>query len=322
MDEVVRLYGLGLTMAEIANLYGVSAWIIASRLDQAGVRRRRTSDPQAALPIEKAVASYHKQPHRLEEFAADLGISAGLIVDRAQRPGRGRRGLRRDRADVPASEVADLYQAEWTVTQIAASYRTTTATVLRRLDQAGIPRRPRTARVQFPVAEAARRVQQERVSFAQLARDYGVGVDAVRGQLRARGICAPPTTGPRVLVGVPATQIAGLYAAGLTMAHIAARLGVSPDTIRVRLLAAGVTPRRVPPPDTVNRSLLSRPLPGTGRAPPWPSWPPATRSPRRPSAASSPRPASQCAHPAGVPVPDAPGSPSRSRRRPSCTARD
>jgi hypothetical protein len=42
-------------------------------------------------------------------------------------------------------------------------------------------------------------------------------------------------------------QIAGLYATGLTMAQIAARYGVSRDTIRARLLAAGVTLRRAPP---------------------------------------------------------------------------
>jgi len=40
LGEVVRLYWLGLTMAEIAGLYGVSGWTIASRLDQAGVTRR------------------------------------------------------------------------------------------------------------------------------------------------------------------------------------------------------------------------------------------------------------------------------------------
>jgi uncharacterized protein (DUF433 family) len=95
------------------------------------------------------------------------------------------------------------------------------------------------------VEEAARRVQHEGVSFAQLARDYGVGVEAVRGQLRARGIQAPPPTGPRVLCGVPAAQIASLYASGLTMAQIGIRYGVSRETIRARLFAAGVTPRQV-----------------------------------------------------------------------------
>jgi transposase-like protein len=152
----------------------------------------------------------------------------------------------RDRADVPADDVARLYQAGWTVTRIAARYGAAASTVLRRLDDAGVARRPRSVRVWFPVDEAARRVQQEGASLAQLARDYQVGVDAVRGQLAARGIHAPPCTGPRVLRGVPAAEIVGLYATGLTMTAIAGRYGVSPDTIRVRLLAAGVTPRRVP----------------------------------------------------------------------------
>jgi uncharacterized protein (DUF433 family) len=243
--EVVRLYRLGLTMAEIAGLYGVSAWIIASRLERAGVRRRRANDGRTLLPVDRAVLRYRRQPDRLAELAHDLGVTAQVIVDRAQRPARGRRGQRRDRFDVPADQVAGLYRAGWTVTRIAARYGTATATVLRRLDEAGVARRPRGPRVQFPVEEAARRVEREGIGFAQLARDYGVGVEAVRGQLRARGVQAPPQTGPRVLRGIPAAELASLYASGLTMAQIGTRYGVSRETIRARLLAAGVIPRQV-----------------------------------------------------------------------------
>jgi transcriptional regulator with XRE-family HTH domain len=241
--EVVRLYGLGLTMTEIADLYRVSAWTIASRLDQAGIPRRRAKDRGAVSPLERAVRRYRRQPRRLEELAADLGISAQLIVDRAAQPERRPAGRPRDRADVPAAEVAGLYAAGWTVAQIAARYRIASSTVLRRLDAAGVTRRPKSTPVPFPVAEAARRVREEGVSFAQLARDYQVGVDAVRGQLRALGIQAPPQTGPRVLRDIPADQLTGLYAAGLTMTVIAARHGVSAATISARLRAAGVTPR-------------------------------------------------------------------------------
>jgi uncharacterized protein (DUF433 family) len=232
-------------MAEIAGLHGVSAWIIASRLERAGVPRRRAKDGKTVLPVDRAVRCYQRQPDRLAELAADLGVAAQVIVDRAQRPARGRRGQRRDRVDVPADQVTSLYRAGWTVTRIAASYSTTTATVLRRLDEAGVARRPRGPRVRFPVEEAAWQVEHEGVGFAQLARDYGVGVEAVRGQLRARGIQTPPQTGPRVLRGIPAAEITSLYASGLTMAQIGASYGVSRETIRARLHAAGVIPRQV-----------------------------------------------------------------------------
>ena len=114
-SEVARLYGLGLTMAEIASVYGVSEWTVASRLDHAGVRRRRASAGQAVLPLERAVASYRRQPDLLAELAEGLGLSARFIVGRAGRVPGGRRGLRRDRADVPAGEVAGLYRGGWTV---------------------------------------------------------------------------------------------------------------------------------------------------------------------------------------------------------------
>jgi DNA-binding CsgD family transcriptional regulator/lambda repressor-like predicted transcriptional regulator len=237
--EVVRLYGLGLTMAEIAGIFGVSAWTVASRLDGAGVaRRRRASGSQARLPVDEAVRRYRRQPHRLGELAAELNISALLITGRAQRPGRVKHGRRR--ADVPAGQVADLYQAGWTVSQIAARYQVAASTVLRRLDEAGVARRPTSALAVFAVDEAARRVQQDRASFAELAREYQVSVDVVRAQLRARGIAPPPRTGPRVLRGIPAAQLAGEYASGLTVAQIAARYGVSRATISTRLHAAGL----------------------------------------------------------------------------------
>jgi lambda repressor-like predicted transcriptional regulator len=241
--EVVRLYGLGLTMAEIASVFGVSAWTIASRLDRAGVaRRRRATGSQARLPVDKAVRSYRRQPHRLGELAAELNISAQLITGRAQRSGRGKHDWRR--ADVPAGQVAGLYQAGWTVSQIAARCQVAVGTVLRRLDEAGVARRPRSAPAWFPVAEAARRVQQERASFADLAREYQVSVDVVSARLRAAGIAPPPRTGPRVLRAVPAAQLTGEYASGLTMAQIAARYGVSRTTISTRLRAAGAASRR------------------------------------------------------------------------------
>jgi uncharacterized protein (DUF433 family) len=255
VDEVVRLYRLGLTMTEIAGVYGVSAWTIASRLDEAGVARRHAKDRAAVLTVDRAVRRYRRQPHRLGELAAEMGISAQLILDRAAQPERGRRGQPRDRADVRTGEVADLYRAGWTAAQIAARYHTAASTVLRRLDEAGVARRPKSTPVPFPVEEAGRRLQQDGTTLAQLARDYHVGVSAVRGQLRARGILAPPLAGPRVLRGVPPGEIAGWYAAGLTTAQIGARYGVSGDTVRARLRAAGVRLRRVPPP------LTTKPVP-------------------------------------------------------------
>jgi uncharacterized protein (DUF433 family) len=247
-DEVARLYGLGLTMTEIAAVYEVSAWTVASRLDRAGIRRRRTRANQAVLPLEMAVGNYRDHPARLPELAAELGINGQLIVDRARQLPRGRRGQKRNRVDVPSDAVAGLYRAGWTVAQIAAKYETAASTVLRRLDQAGVTRRPKSTPVAFPVAEAARRVQQEGTSFAEVARAYQVGEGVVRRRLQAVGIQAPPCTDPRVLRDVPAAQLAGLYAAGLTMAAIAARYGVSADTISARLHAAGVTIRRAPRP--------------------------------------------------------------------------
>jgi len=68
------------------------------------------------------------------------------------------------------------------------------------------------------VDEAARRVQREGASYAELARLYRVGADAVRRQLAARGIRAPRGA-PRVR-RIAAAEIAGLYAQdGLTTAR-------------------------------------------------------------------------------------------------------
>lgn len=239
--EVPRLYRLGLTMAEIAAIYQVSAWVIGSRLDQAGVARRAAGG-RAGLPVDKAVRRYRRQPHLLAELAAGLGISAQLIVDRAARPAPGDRGHGTYRADVRAQDVAGLYRAGWTVGQIAARYHVAATTILNRLDSAGTVRRPASLPASFPAGEAARRVREEGASFAGLAREYGVSAGAVRYNMAARGVPAA-VHAPRVLRAVPAPALARLYEDGLTLAEIAALHQVSRWVIAARLDAAGVTRR-------------------------------------------------------------------------------
>jgi lambda repressor-like predicted transcriptional regulator len=239
--EAARLYRLGLTMGEIAAIYGVSEWVISARLDLAGVRRRR-SGGQTVLPVERAVRRYRREPHLLAELAAGLDISPQLIVDRSLRPEPRERGQGRYRADVRAADVADLYRAGWTIKQIAVKYGAAETTIWNRLEHAAVPRRPKSLPVVFPADEAARRARAEEASFASLARDYGISIDAMRYHMAARGVPAP-VHAPRVLRGVPATDLAELYAGGLTLAQIAARHGVSSWVIGNRLDRIGV-PRR------------------------------------------------------------------------------
>ncbi|HEY7146232.1 MAG TPA: helix-turn-helix domain-containing protein [Streptosporangiaceae bacterium] len=237
--EVARLYLLGLTMAEIAVIFRMSAWAVAARLDRAGVVRRARSQ-KTELPLDRAARRYCGQPHLLGELAAQLGISAEIITVRAGKPPPRSRGVYR--ADVTADEVARLYRAGQTVTQIAGRYRVAPATILRRLDAAGVTRRPRSLPTPFPADEAARRVRQEGVSCAELARVYGVGADVVRRRLAAQGVRRSPGA-PRQW-RVTAAEVADLYAReGLTMAQIAARHGVSRWLVAARLDQAAVTPR-------------------------------------------------------------------------------
>jgi DNA-binding CsgD family transcriptional regulator len=238
--EVARLYRLGLTMAEIAVIFGVSAWTVAARLDRAGVARRAPGHEAGLLPVERAVRRYRRQPHLLGELAAQLGISTEMISARAGKPPPRSRGA--CQTDVPAGEVARLYRAGQTVTQIAGRYQAAPSTILRRLDAAGVTRRPRSAPGPFPASEAARRVSDEGASCAELARAYGVTADVVRRRLAARGVRAP--LGAPRLRRVTAAQVADLYVRdGLTMTQIAAQYGVSRWLVAARLEEAAVTPR-------------------------------------------------------------------------------
>ena len=239
--EVARLYRAGLTMGEIAAIFQVSAWVIGSRLDEAGVRRRAPGE-QTGLPVDRAVRRYRRQPHLLGELAAGLGIHPQLLVDRAARPAPADRGQGTWRADVRADDVADLYRVGWTVKQIAGKYGTTTGTVLRRLEQAGVARRPKSLPAPFPAEEAARRVREDQATFAALGREYGVSDGAVRYRMAAMGVPAA-VHAPRVLVGVPAADLARLYEDGLTLGGIAVLHGVSRWTISARLGSVGVTLR-------------------------------------------------------------------------------
>lgn len=241
-EEVARLYRLGLTMTETAGIYQVSEWVIASRLD--GVRVRRRTGGRGVLPVDRAVRRYLREPHLLTELAAGLGINPQLIVDRSRKPGPRERGQGRYRAEIRAADVADLYRAGWTIKQIAGKYGAAKTTILNRLEAAAVPRRPKSLPVTFPADEAARRVREEGASFASLAREYGISDDAMRYHMTARGVPAA-IHAPRVLRGIPATDLADLYSGGLTIAQIAAMHGVSPWTVSYRLDNLGV-PRRPP----------------------------------------------------------------------------
>jgi hypothetical protein len=238
---VARLYRLGLTMGEIAGIYRVSAWVIGSRLDEAGVGRRAPGG-RRSLSLDRAVRGYRRQPGQLAELAAGLRIDPQLIIDRAAKPAPAERGQGTYRADVCAADVAGLYRAGWTVKQIAGRYGTAANTVLNRLEAAGVARRPKSLPAAFPVNEAARRVREERASFAGLAREYGVSDDTVRYHMAARGVAAA-VHAPRVLCGVPPADIALLYEAGLTLGEIAVLHGVSRWVIAARLDEAGVARR-------------------------------------------------------------------------------
>ena len=240
--EVARLYRIGLTMAEIADIYRVSAWVIGSRLDEAGTGHRAPGG-RRSLPLDRAVRGYRRQPGQLAELAASLRVDPQLIVDRAARPAPGERGQGTYRADVRATDVAELYRAGWTVKQIAGRYRVTTSTVLRRLDAAGVARRPKSLPAVFPADEAARRVREEKATFAGLAREYGVSDGTIRYHMTARGVPAA-VHAPRVLLGVLPADIAVLYQAGLTLGEIAALHRVSRWVIAARLDDAGVARRR------------------------------------------------------------------------------
>jgi uncharacterized protein (DUF433 family) len=239
--DVARLYRLGLTMGEIAGIYQMSEWVIGSRLDQAGVRRRAPGG-RGFLPLDRAVRSYRRQPGRLGELAAGLGIHPQLIVDRAARPGPADRGQGTYRADVGTQDVAELYRAGWTIKQIAGKFHAAATTILNRLEAAGVARRPKSLPAAFPIADAARRVREEAASFAGLAREYGASDGAVRYHMAARGVRAA-VHAPRVLRDVPAAGIALLYEDGLTLDEIAVLHGVSRWVIAARLDAAGVARR-------------------------------------------------------------------------------
>lgn len=236
--EAARLYRLGLTMGEIAGLFQVSAWVIGSRLDEAGVARRPPGE-QDSLPLDRAVRRYRRQPHLLGELAAGLGIHTQLLAARAARPAPANRGQGTYRADVRAADVARVYRAGWTVRQIAGKYGTASGTILRRLDAAGVRRRPKSTPADFPVDEAARRVRENRATFAALGREHGVSDDTIRYHMAARGVTAA-VHAPRVLLGVAPADIALLYEAGLTLGEIAVLQGVSRWVIAARLDDAGV----------------------------------------------------------------------------------
>lgn len=169
-------------------------------------------------------------------------------ANRRPRPAGATAGRRVLRADVADDDIARMYRNEGrSAPEISGQLGCSTSTVYFRLAQLGIPRRPRGPRrtTRLPDSELRRLYATNSLSLRQIASQFGVSPQAVRGWLLDAGI-------PLRRAGAPAPtwtadDLVAQYQAGDSALQIADDVGCSTASVYRALDAAGITRRRVEP---------------------------------------------------------------------------
>jgi uncharacterized protein (DUF433 family) len=144
------------------------------------------------------------------------------------------------------TEVAEAYRSGASVSQLAATYGVSAATICRALDRAGEPRR-RAGRSDAGVIGREQEIAaayRAGATIQQLADEYGCSVKPIRDALDRAGVQRRPSGQARLAVGLE-RQILEEYRAGATLLALAARYGVGTKVI-ARVLEDQGQSRRPP----------------------------------------------------------------------------
>jgi transposase/transposase-like protein len=189
-DDIRRLYiSAGHTAAEIADHLGCPTTTVYDRLQRLGVPRRPAEPRQRRRPADD----------ELRRLYGDEGLSLRQLAERfSVTPQAVRNGLvaasipRRSSAapqhepDLPT--LIDLYTEGWTGTQLARRFNCSKATIYRRLDRAGVPRRRDRRAVGRPELLDA---IDAGLSATEMAARFDVSVSTVCRRLAREGLETP-----------------------------------------------------------------------------------------------------------------------------------
>ena len=145
-EQLIAAYlDQGLSVGECVERFGISREIVRRTLDSGGVARDRRRRRQRIRIDEQAlITAYRDRQLTIAQCAEEFATSPSTvrrILRRNDIPARppGRRSLRR----LPEQSIVSAYRDErLSVRQCAARFRASTRTIVRVLEQAGVPRRP------------------------------------------------------------------------------------------------------------------------------------------------------------------------------------
>jgi len=153
--------------------------------------------------------------------------------------------MRRRNINLPMEQVISDYQSGMSPYQLAKKYGVSDSTIRNRLSEAGVQTRTHAESrrwIELPVDQIASDYQSG-MSPKQLAKKYGVSEVVIRSRLKEAGV-RKITAKERNMMNAPMEQIISDYQSGMSLKKLGEKYGVSNNTIRKRLIEAGVQQER------------------------------------------------------------------------------
>ena len=253
------LYEAGATERSIAQQLRVPQAAVADALNASGVERRQSGRP-CALPPDSLQQLVDRGATQAS-IATMLGTAPGTVSRWLAEIGIGEPDRRIDRAELRALYVDE----ELTVREVGDRLGVPKNRIIRELALAGIQRRsrhtrrPRGHRLAVTDERLVDLYVDRGLPLAQLGAELGVSEEYLRRRLRKAGITKRPGTFGRrhAASNRVVARACLLYSAGLTMADVAAELGVSATQVGLILTEAGV-PVRPPGPRPIDDDQPTR----------------------------------------------------------------
>ena len=243
--QIISDYESGMNLEALAEKYKVSISTIKNRLSEAGTQTRKQGS-RIASSVEvdrnnKISEAYHQQGKSLGKVGDEFGLSRERVRLILNKMGVGTRGKRRAKTDLNEAELEELkvmFKEGFTYKSMAIHFKVKSEVISQAIKREGLVK-PYVPNVSWDYKKAEEDYLSG-VPLTEIARRRGVASYNAIGPVMERLGHERRGTKSERSKGLPVDQIISEYESGKPIYQLGEEYGVSRETIRRRLVKAGV----------------------------------------------------------------------------------